>query len=77
MERENQVYEEVEQEKGMNIVSTKWILKEKENEGGRIWKARLVARCFTEKFGNRFECEAPTCSIEGLKLLLVVIKTFG
>ena len=61
------MYEEVEQEKGMNIVSMKWIIKEKEKEGGRIWKARLVAKGFTEKFGNTLECEAHTCSTEGLK----------
>ena len=28
--RENQVYDEVEQKKGMNIVNTKWIIREKE-----------------------------------------------
>ena len=36
-----------------------------------------MARGFTEKFDEKYECEAPTCSAEGLKLVLVVIKTFG
>ena len=60
----------------MNIVSIKRIIGEIEKKGGRIWKARLVAWGFTEKFGNKFECKTPTCSAEGLKLVLAVIKTY-
>ena len=37
----------------------------------------MVAKGFTEKFGNKSECEAPMCSMEGLKMILMVIKTFG
>ena len=61
----------------MNMVCTKWLLKETEKGGGKTWKARLVAKGFTEKFGGKFVCEAPTCSAEGLKMVLTVIKTFG
>ena len=42
-----------------------------------MWKARLVAKGFTEEFGNKYECEAPTCFTERLKMVLMVIKTFG
>ena len=42
-----------------------------------MWKDRLVVRGFTEKFDNKYECEATTCSAEGLKLVLTVIKNFG
>ena len=49
----------------MQLVSSKWIIKEKEKEGDKIWKARLVVRGFTEKFDEKYECEAPTCSAEG------------
>ena len=61
----------------MQLVSMKWIIKEKEKKVGKIWKARLVVRGFIERFDEKYECEAPTCSAEGLKLVLAVIKTFG
>ena len=50
--------------------------RKREKEGGKIWKARLVAKRFTEKLGNKYECEAPTCSTEGLKMVVMVIKIF-
>ena len=73
--RENNVYEEVEWDRGMKLVNTKWILKEKDKDGGKMWKARLVPKGFTERFGQKYECEALTCSVEGLKLVLTVLKT--
>ena len=72
----NHVYEKVDGRRDMNIVNTKRIIKEKEGE--EIWKARLVAKGFTKKLGKKKnECEAPTCSTNGLKMVLMVIKTFG
>ena len=58
-------------------MSTKWIISKKEKVGGRIWKAILIARGFTKNFEVSFKCEASTCSAEGLKVVLAVIKTFG
>ena len=74
--KENEVYEEVKEEEGMQLVRPKWIIKEKEKQGGKIWKDRLVTRSFTKKFDAKYECEASTCSAESLKLVLAVIKTF-
>ena len=71
--------EEMEEKKGMNIACTKWIIKEKEEEeeGRKTWKVRLVGKGFTENFGNKYECEAPICSFEGLKIVLAMTKNFG
>ena len=74
--KENEVYEEVNEEEGMQLLSKKWIIKEKEKERGKIWKATSMVRGFTKKFDLKYECKASTCSSEGLKLVLAVIKTF-
>ena len=34
--KDNHVYEEVDERRDMNIINTKWIIKEKEKEGGKI-----------------------------------------
>ena len=44
----------MDERKGMNIICTKWIIKEKENEGGRTWKVKLVVKGFIKKFGKNF-----------------------
>ena len=58
----------------MKVVNARWIITEKEKEGGKICKARLVARGFLEKNENNMECEAPTCTNEGLKIVISTIK---
>src|SRR5215469_12814969 len=47
-------------------------------EGEKTIKARLVAKGFMENSKeNELNCEAPTCSPEGLKVVLSVIKRKG
>src|SRR5215469_7221497 len=58
----------------MKVVSARWIVTEKEKEGGKVCKARLVARGFLEKNENNKECEAPTCTNEGHKIVISTIK---
>ena len=70
--KKNRVYEEIERN-GEHGLSTRWILTKKIKQGEESWKARLVVRGFEErKLTER--TEAPTCSGEGLKLCLSVIK---
>src|SRR5215469_14787781 len=71
--KRNDIYEEIEWKKGMKLIKTRWIITYKEKEGRRVCKARLVVKGFMEK-GEKIECEAPTCSPEGMKVVLGVIK---
>lgn len=75
--KENKVYEEVKREEGLPIIKTRWIVSQKEIDGGVMWKARLVARGFMEKLNEEcVACEAPTVSAEGLKILLIIMKMY-
>src|SRR5215469_2167566 len=47
--KSNEVYQEVEKEKEMKIIKTRWIISEKEKSDGIICKARLVAKGFMER----------------------------
>src|SRR5215469_6208977 len=72
--KENEVYTETEWKEGMKVINVRWIVTEKEKKGGKMCKARLVARGFLEKNENNMECEAPTCTNEGLKIVISTIK---
>ena len=73
--KENSVYDEVEN-LGQEVVSVRWIVTEKEKEGKKFLKARLVARGF-EEVDLSNQNEAPTCSSEALRLCLSVILMNG
>jgi reverse transcriptase-like protein len=53
---ENNVWELVDTPKGVNIVSNKWVFKIKRQPSGQIekYKARLVARGFSQKYGINY-----------------------
>src|SRR5215469_3243478 len=77
--REHKVYEEITKQQlpnDMKPLTTRWVITEKEKEGGLFVKARLVARGFLEKEKD-LQCEAPTASPEGLKIVLSVILMNG
>ena len=60
----------------MKAINTRWIMTKKIKDEREKRKTRLVARGFEEReIGCRME--APTCSMEGLKLCLSVIKREG
>src|SRR5215469_1745322 len=73
--RENDVYSEVEWDDKKKLISTRWVVTEKEKDDGKKWKARLVARGFSEQFSEG--CESPTSTPEGIKLVLATIIRNG
>jgi hypothetical protein len=61
--------------KGVNIVSCKWVFKIKRATDSQIqrYKARLVARGFSQKYGIDYqETFAPVVRIESLRILLAI-----
>ncbi len=71
----NNVWELVDAPKGANIVSNKWVFKVKRLPNGQIdrYKARLVARGFSQRYGvDYLETFAPVVRMESLRILLAV-----
>jgi hypothetical protein len=71
----NDVWELVDTPKGVNIVSNKWVFKIKRLPNGQIdkYKARLVARGFTQQYGiDYYETFAPVVRMESLRILLAI-----
>ena len=61
--------------KGRKIISTKWVFSIKRDENNQIvkFKARLVARGFTQEFGIDFDLTySPTLNSDSLKLLIAI-----
>lgn len=73
--KHNNTWTIVETPKGAYIVSCKWVYKTKRNSRGEVerYKARLVARGFSQKFGTDYdEVFAPVVRQTTLKVLLTV-----
>jgi hypothetical protein len=71
----NIVWELVDTPKGVNIISSKWVFKLKRLPNGQIdrYKARLVARGFSQKHGIDYdETFAPVVRMESLRILLAI-----
>jgi hypothetical protein len=71
----NIVWELVDTPKGVNIVSCKWVFKIKRLPNGQIdrYKARLVARGFSQRYGIDYEeTFAPVVRMESLRILLAI-----
>src|SRR6266498_5803125 len=69
----NKVCELVERPKGKNVIGTKWVFKNKEDEYGVMVrnKARLVAKGFSQVEGLDFgETFAPVARLEAIRILL-------
>ena len=68
--RKNGVYEEIEYT-GQQLISTRWVVTEKQKEGKTVTKARLVARGFEEDTVS-LRKDSPTCSRESVRILISV-----
>jgi len=68
--KSQKVYKEVENA-GQSIMSLRWVVTPKIIDGQPSVKARLVARGFEEL--QDFRTDSPTCSKEGLRLVLIVL----
>src|SRR5919205_3750316 len=69
----NQVWELVERPKKHNVIGTKWVFRNKEDEYGVVTrnKARLVAQGYTQVEGLDFgETYAPMVRLEAIRILL-------
>jgi hypothetical protein len=69
----NQVWELVERPKNHNVIGTKWVFRNKENEDGIVVKnkSRLVAQGYTQVDGLDFdETFDPVARLEAIRILL-------
>ena len=76
----NNTWELVDLPKGRKLISSKWVFKKKYRPSGLIdkYKARLVARGFTQKHGIDYEeTFAPTLRYESLRLLFSLCIKHG
>ena len=69
----NQVWELVERPKGRNVIGTKWVFRNKQDQDGIVVrnKARLVDQGYTQVEGLDFgETYAPVVRLEAIRILL-------
>ena len=67
----------VECPRNTNVVNCKWVFKIKKNAAGEIdkYKARLVARGFTQQYGVDYdETYAPIARLASLRLILAIMS---
>jgi hypothetical protein len=78
--RKNNTWTIVDKPEGVNLISPKWVFKIKWLPNGQIdkYKARLVARGFTQQHGvNYDETFSPVMRLESLRILLAVAVLRG
>ena len=71
----NDLWELVPRPKGVNVIGTKWIFKNKSDEHGTVIrnKSRLVAQGYTQVEGIDFdETFAPVARLESIRILLAI-----
>ena len=72
---QNDVWELVPRPKGVNVIGTKWIFKNKSDEHGTVIinKSRLVAQGYTQVGSVDFdETFAPVARLESIRILLAI-----
>ena len=73
----NDVWELVPRPKGVNMIGTKWIFKNKSDEHGTVFrnKSRLVAQGYAQVEGVDFdETFAPVARLESIRILLAIVS---
>ena len=73
-------YELVKRTPEINVVDSKWVLKIKKNSAGEVerYKARLVARGFTQIYGvDYYETYAPVARLASFRILLAIAARNG
>ena len=76
----NKVWNLVEPPSGHNVIGTRWVFKNKQNEDGSVVrnKARLVAQGFSQVEGLDFdETFAPVARLEAIRILLAFAASKG
>jgi hypothetical protein len=76
----NQVWNLVESPRDLNVIGTKWVLKNKQGEVGEVVrnKARLVAQGLSQVEGLDFgETFAPVARLEVNRILLTFVASKG
>ena len=76
----NSVWSLVEAHKEVKPIGCKWIYKRKRGSYGKVetFKARLVAKCYTEKEGIDYdETVSPITMLKSVRILLVVVATLN
>ena len=71
----NDVWELIPRPKGVNVIGTKWIFKNKSDEHGTVIrkKSRLVTQGYTQVEGINFdETFAPVVGLESIRILLAI-----
>jgi hypothetical protein len=64
----------------MNAVGSQWVYKIKRHTDGRVdrYKARLVARGFTQQVGNDYlETFSPVVKVTSVRLVITIAVTYG
>ncbi|KAJ7345485.1 hypothetical protein JRQ81_001435, partial [Phrynocephalus forsythii] len=75
---EKQVFEQTELPQGAKTVSCRWVFKIKRNEAEDIYKARLVARGFSQVQGQDYDLLfSPTVCSTSLRIILVLSALRG
>ena len=72
----NNTWTEVDKPKGINLVTPKWVFKIKRLPNGQIdkYKARLVARGFTQQYGiDYLETFSPVVRLESLRIIFAIV----
>ena len=69
-------WQEIKVPEGASLVDSKWVFKTKLNERGEVvkYKARIVARGFTQEYGiNYFDTYSPVARLTSLRVLLTIV----
>jgi transposase InsO family protein len=73
--KEAGTWEVVERPQNINVVDSKWVFRMKKDAKGNVikWKARLVARGFTQIYGvDYFETFAPVARLASIRTILAI-----